>query len=858
MWSCKYILTLLFLLPSVFFLRAEQSVAIPRAGLYFSSFTVDKNKRTGLNLTPEKDLVFKKGFTLSFDIRLREEAQSFGYVFRIVCNDTVNIDLVSDVRSPKYLFALIKDHRNRLQFRKGELKGIADMDWIPVSFTFDSQRDSLELTIQGVRKMVGCSIKDIHSFSIFFGGNNHRDFATTDVSPMSIRNIRIYNEKQTLERYWELGKHTHTEVYDSCSHAKATVQNPLWLIDFHVKWKKECEIRVPASHVQYASDPEEGCLFIVNRKLLMVYNVQSNVLDTIMVKKGLPYKSEANQLIYDSNNRELISYDFASPVLVRFNFTTKEWSQDNEMFLRPYYWHHSKLFLSSDSMFITIGGYGYHRYKGSLMKYAMNKNKWEEYDISSFIFPRYLGSMGLLNDKEFLYFGGLGNESGNQEEYPRCFYDLYRINAGQMDIRKVWSMSDPEEHYTNSNSMVVDRREGVFYTLTYPDKQYLSHIVLREFNLNEPRQRIVSDTIPYIFNDIESYCDLFLCRKTEKIIAYTSHLENKETVLNIYSINYRPFASAEILQEHPPQKGFRDKCLLPVLLLILATGLFFMVGKNKRKSKGKAISETTPSNPQSGFQEPVSTPDNNVDAQSPSVKLLGNFCILDKEREDITSLFSSTIAQLFLLCLLATVKNGKGISSRELKDILWYDKDEDSARNNRNVHFSKLRLVLKKVGDIAILNKNDYWSVAVDDTVQCDYKYTMDLIAQVRREKTITKEQLDKLLKYSSGGLLLPNLQAEWLDAYKSEYTNLIIETLQTISRWDSVKNDLDILLKISEVVLIHDNIDEEAVKMKCFALFRLGKKGQSKQCFEKFLKDYKVLLDSEYSEENFKTFISK
>jgi hypothetical protein len=42
-------------------------------GLYFHSFLVDKDSRTGLNLTPEKPLSLSGGFTLTFDFKIRPE-----------------------------------------------------------------------------------------------------------------------------------------------------------------------------------------------------------------------------------------------------------------------------------------------------------------------------------------------------------------------------------------------------------------------------------------------------------------------------------------------------------------------------------------------------------------------------------------------------------------------------------------------------------------------------------------------------------------------------------------------------------------------------------------------------------------
>ena len=64
-------------------------------GLEFSSFEVVQEKRTGLNLTPEKPFSFSNGFTLSFDVRFQSNYKfSYGYVFRIIGENENHVDLL--------------------------------------------------------------------------------------------------------------------------------------------------------------------------------------------------------------------------------------------------------------------------------------------------------------------------------------------------------------------------------------------------------------------------------------------------------------------------------------------------------------------------------------------------------------------------------------------------------------------------------------------------------------------------------------------------------------------------------------------------------------------------------------------
>ena len=76
-------------------------------------------------------------------------------------------------------------------------------------------------------------------------------------------------------------------------------------------------------------------------------------------------------------------------------------------------------------------------------------------------------------------------------------------------------------------------------------------------------------------------------------------------------------------------------------------------------------------------------------------------------------------------------------------------------------------------------------------------------------------------------------------------YSTLLIEVLLKSVLLPEVESDLNLQVKIANVILLHDNIDEEAVRIKCRALFLLGQKGASKQCFDKFAQEHLRLLNA-------------
>src|SRR5258708_2431723 len=82
-----------------------------------------------------------------------------------------------------------------------------------------------------------------------------------------------------------------------------------------------------------------------------------------------------------------------------------------------------------------------------------------------------------------------------------------------------------------------------------------------------------------------------------------------------------------------------------------------------------------------------------------AIYLFGQFQVFDKEGSDITRLFTPLLKELFLIIVLYTIRNGRGISSEGLNEILWHDKPEKDAKNNRSVNLAKLKTVHEKVGN---------------------------------------------------------------------------------------------------------------------------------------------------------------
>ena len=811
-------------------------------GLHFRSFEVDQDKRTGLNLTPEARINAPNGFTLKFDIKLRRNSNDYGYVFRLVGNDHVNIDLVAHMTTSDYLsdyaFSLVSGSKSIIKIRNTEIKNFKDNSWMTIILIYNKQNNKISFCLNNLKKDANFKTDKLSDFQLYFGLNNNTIFATTDVPPMTIKDIKILDEKNEFKRNWKLGKHAFDNVFDECLNKKAVALNPVWEIDKHAKWQQKAHLVIPFNLPQIAFDEDKGRIYFAKHKTIFTYDAIQQTIDSMVAKKGEAYNCSSNQLFFDKNSGKLISYNFDNAHLASYDFRTNEWSNDFTQSITPQFWHHSKFFDSKDSTLITVGGYGYHKYKSDVMQYSYKSKEWKQHDISPSINPRYLGSLGCLDKDELLYFGGYGSETGNQVEFPHNYYDLYKINSKTLEVKKLWELNSPTEHFTNSNSLVVNKEKKTFYNLAYSNTRYSTSLKLIEYSIDKPDFNIVGDTIPYKFKDIESYCDLYYCAKTSELLAVTSVSKKNSSEINIYSIAYPPLQTKDVIQNEETSSMWKWYLLLIPIMLIPILLFIKKRKENKDRIKNKL-------NSYHSFEYNTTK----IELKPSSVNMLGYFQLIDKDGANVTGNFTATTSQMLVLIILYTVRNGQGISTQELTEILWPDKDTDSARNNRNVYMSKLRLLIKNIGEIELNNQNNYWSVSIGTDVFCDYKNVMYLIDQVKRQKNHSVDLVNELVSIASRGVLLPNFQEEWIDAFKGDYTSIIIETLTNLLQSKEIQTDQILMLRISDAILKHDNIDEDIVKLKVVTLYNLGKKSQAKQCFDKFTDDYKNFMGVAYKE---------
>ena len=227
--------------------------------------------------------------------------------------------------------------------------------------------------------------------------------------------------------------------------------------------------------------------------------------------------------------------------------------------------------------------------------------------------------------------------------------------------------------------------------------------------------------------------------------------------------------------------------------------------------------------------------------------------MFDKKGNDITGKFTPLLKELFLVLWLYTHRNNKGISSQKLKDLLWYDKSDKSAQNNRAVNITKLKTILKQLGDFSISKKTGYWIVENNsDILVNDYS---QINKNLLKSKP-TKEDIIHTISITKKGAFLNNLDYTWLDSFKQNITDLIVNNFMNYALKLDIEEDLDFAIDLADCIFNFDTTNEIAVFLKCKVYYIKGNHSLANDTFNKFLKEYNVLYGQEF-EHNFNEFIS-
>lgn len=854
----KYQLQILFFILLCLVGKLEAS-SLYDYGLYLKSHTVSAVERTTLYLDDNQPFPIKNDFTISFQIYVRTNEPDFGSILHLHTNTNQYIRFSFVAGEERHFPALVLN------------EGIITIDtpierekWLDVSLHLRLKDNVIEVDYDNKKVSAMVPLEDTKNISALFG---QMENYLADVAPINLRNITVTQDgKQTRE--WKLWKHNDDVCYDMKEKAIARAIHPFWLIDNHIEWKLIHQAHIPGK-LDVAFNAREALFYLVKPQSIEVLDEKGTLRQKITIREGYPAVEYPNHLLYDTLTNKLISYYLKKGSTSYFSFDTSKWSNVERNMDEASNYNHARAFNPADSSFYFFGGYGFYQYRNDLFRMKSGSYKLEQVEYERPLYPRYSAAMAIVGDELFV-FGGRGNKYGKQELSTHFYFGLCAINLKTNQSRMVWQRNSPQEDGTlMASSMYFEPSDSSFYAVSMSKGGVLWKISMKDSVYTEVSKPIYNES-NYQDCDFSLYSSpahgkLFLV--LDKIL--NDHTHN----VYIYSINMPLVNEGDIRQSANTTivNGHKYLYITGIILLLIAAGMIFYRSRcSNRKDKTITIKEieevpviighhNTPEQPLIAGQHTIMQEKGNIqetdavsakttnyyDRSRASISLCGCFNVRDKDGNDITSNFTPRLKHLLILLILYTEKNEQGILASKTTEILWPEKEETSARNNRNVNLRKLRVLLESIGDVEVITENNFLRIKWGTTVFCDYHTLLTCTQQFEQEKS--EELLNRILELLLYGPLLPNTIFDWLDDFKDAYSSHSIDLLKNLLDIEIQRNHQEMIIRLADIMFLHDPLNEEALAAKCAVLSAQGKKGIARNLYDRFCKEYRDSMGENY-----------
>jgi len=832
-------------------LISSLEVSSQEYGLNFKGQSYLLDERTGLEISPNEYIKVKNEFEVSFGLKLdfKQKGNGFGYVFRIISKENKNIDLLLSGFQTKSLILVVGDTQTTLPI---DLSIINKNDWFDIKIKFFLNKNEIQFSASNSKPVLKTvALNKQESFKLFFGANNYKEFSSSDVPEMNIRDLKL-TKNGSLFSHFPLNQCGGNTTSDVLKHTQAILKNPNWILCRHQNWNLNFSSITEGVQL-VASNEEKGIIYLLNETSVLTYSTQDNTIKRTPYKNGKIDLTLAHRAIYNTNDNQIYIYAADKELYSYLNLETGKWN-NLETFSKKtgklIFQKHNNVFNPSDNSIYMLGGYGQYKYNNIVRKLNLTDSTWTNLPTNDSIFkPRYLAGSAIFKDSIYIL-GGYGSASGSQVTNPHSYSSLIAFSIKSKRFKHKFNIINPfSNDMIVANKMWINPDNRDYFALVSDKIKYEGYLKLLKGNLDNNSTTIVGDSIPFKFLDIKSVANLYYMPNQKKLVAYNSFL-NKENK-NEFSINSIDFPVIKMPVKTAKSTNYWYWIFGGVTIIGLI--VLYVVKRKKRKQSVGVIKEKKVVVLDAGRKEIENIDIEEKDLDFKPIEreykyqiiFFGGFQVINKNQEDITGKFSPLLKELFLLIWMYTFKNNKGISSSKLIEILWYDKPTRSAQNNRSVNITKLKNLIKELGDCTIDKETGYWKINHNyKALKTDY---YEVIQITKNKKTINRDRIDHLIKITQKGPFLSNLNYEWLDSFKQDVADAIIETLINFAESFDFKTDPDFILHLCDCIFNFDSINEEAVVFKCKAYNYKGNHSLAESTFKKFQKEYKLLYAQDF-----------
>lgn len=806
------------------------SISTPESvaqGLKFTGNLSAIDKRTSCNVFGKHTKNFKDSFTIKFKLSLYPP-YSFGYIFRICDGASGRIwNFSYQDQGDTLMFRLNEEGRYSLIKAEIPQNDMQYLHWHDISISFDLKTSQVILSIAG--KSFDTQADELPNkmkLKVVFGKSDH----IIDVPTFAIRDLKISDSYHCYE--FPLDENKGNRIHDKNRIITGFVENPYWLINESTDWNQ---------FLKFSSEDIAGAAY--NRKLkefyyydrkhfwkhsLLLGTSENNIFINecpVQLKLGLNFIDQNGDFLYTYEIYDDLSPE-GSPTIAKLNLKPLEWEVYSTSHLHMPMHHHATFFEPNKNEFMIFGGFGNMLYNGNF--YALNPDtkKWEKRWENSRreLYPRYFTSAGV--DGNYLYiFGGMGNQCGEQVVGRQYFYDLHRINMLTGEGETLWSLKWEGDNVVPVRNLIVD--DEYFFTLCYPEYKSSSELYLYKFSIKDGSYKKLCNSIPIVSDKMRTNANIYLDKDLNTFFTTVQVFEDDiSSTLEVYSLAYPPI-DADTLN-----RGFmyfwpKWMRLVFFLSLILFLGLIaiLIININRKKQKVREYI--------SGTKRVFKT-----HAEPNSISLFGDFRVIDKYGNLISTTFSHQQKQI--LCLLIQRFYSNGISSRRLSNILWPDKDEDKVKNSRGVAINSLRKSLSKLDGVNVVYREGRYYLETEAVFYCDYLKMIDLL-------NAKEMDIKAILDIFSQGKFLNFMNDPIFDEFKENIENKLLPILYAELERRFGAKDVKATVEISDMLLSIDPLDEKALKFSVNALKIYKRTEESLVRYATFVAEYKKIYGSDY-----------
>ena len=755
-------------------------------GLMFNGMSHRIQERTSYDVFGSQRRTFEDSLKLSFDLYFLP-GNNFGYIFRL--KDKCNWNLSYESNGDEVLLRL--NEEGRISHIKAELSKsqVPNMHWKHMEVCFDFNSDSLYLSLSDQKYRVSADLPDSMSPQLIFGKS---DFLI-DVPNFAIRNLEISGAG--ARRFFPLNQLDGNIVYDSSRRIKGFVDNPNWLMNDALAWKKELSLK-SETIAGACWNPVRQQLCYFNEYCIYVYDYLSGKVSRTEYAQSCPVILKLGSNFISQDGKWLYSYELydekqpeGAVSVARLNLDTFQWESISTCRLDMPMNHHAGFVNPRNGEYSVFGGFGNMLYNGRFFSLDTFDGTWtlRDYDGDR-IAPRYFTSIG--TDENSIYvFGGMGNDCGEQVVGRRYYYDLYSIDANSGTVELLWNLDWAGEDQVPVRRLIVDG--DLFYTLCYPEYKSKSNLKLFRYSIQNGEYEILGDEIPIVSDKMRTNANIFLDKDLGKFLALVLVFDDDiKSELTLYTLNYPALTREEILSLRKTENHILLLWVLICIALIAIAGLsiWLTIVRYRRKNSLKSYIRGREAKL---FHQTVAPN---------AVYLFGDFTVTDRNGEDISNYFTP---QLQTILILLIQRNIKGISSKRISTLLWPDKDEEKVKNSRGVAINSLRKVLSNLDGVDIIFEAGRYRIEFAPGAYCDY---LDFSAALERKDIAT------VITVASRGKYLNWVDDALFDTYKDRVDNNIVPLLHSELTARQKGSDHLAVVEIADILLSIDPLDEKAL----------------------------------------------